>query len=244
LTRLRRLFPEPGEIAPEEAVAGLAGRETLVLNMVASVDGRAALDGRSAPLSAPADRAVFHLLRAQADAVLVGAGTLRDERYGRLTKSDELRARREAAGLAAEPLAVVLTRSRDLPWDIPLFQDPAARVAIYTDAPGGEWPSVVAQVSEHSLTDPAEVLAHLRAHYGVRCVLGEGGPRLNAQLLAAGVVDELFLTLSPLLAGGEHPLTIVAGELPSARRLELRQVVEAESALLLRYGVTREDARK
>jgi riboflavin biosynthesis pyrimidine reductase len=233
---LKRLFPAPAEIAAQDAVAGLAGRETLVLNMVASADGRAAIDGRSAPLSAPADREVFHLLRAQADAVLVGPGTLREERYGRFTKNDELRDRRARAGLAPEPLGLVIARSLDLPWDIPLFAEPAARVAVYVPG-GGEPPAVAAQVTVHDAQDPAAALAHARAEHGARCVLAEGGPRLNARLLAAGLVDELFLTISPLIAGGERPLTIVEGALGQPRSLELRQAIEADGALMLRYGV-------
>jgi riboflavin biosynthesis pyrimidine reductase len=238
LSALRRLLPDPGEIAPEEVVAGLAGRETLVVNMVAAVDGRAALDGRTAPLSPAADRAVFHLLRAQADAVLVGAPTLRAEHYRRFTKSEELRERRAAAGLDPEPLGVVIARSGDVPWDVPLFHDPAARVAVYTGAAASAPPPLPANVSVHPLTDPAAVLAHLRAEHGVRCVLCEGGPTLNAALFGAGLVDELFLTLTPLLTGNEAPLTILEGRLPAPLSLELRQVVEAGGALLLRYRVT------
>ena len=210
---LRRLFPEAGEIDPAEAVSGLAGRETLVLNMVASADGRAALDGRSAPLSLPGDREVFHLLRAQADAILVGAGTVVTEGYRRVTKNDELRARRVAAGLEPEPILAIVARSPELPEF-----DPAARPVVYTG-------------------DPADALADLRATHGARCVLAEGGPRLNARLFAAGLVEELFLTLSPLIAGGRDALTIVEGALPAPQRLALRQVIEADGALLLRYAV-------
>lgn len=215
---MRKIFPDAGEIAPEEAVAGLAGRDTLVVNMVASTDGRAAIDGRSAPLSAPADRELFHLLRAQADAVLVGAGTLVAERYRRLTKSDDLRARRVAAGLEAEPVCAVVARTPDLPG-VPIVEDPGARVAVFTEP------------------DLGAVVARLRAEHGVRCVVCEGGPRLNARLFAAGLVHELFLTLSPLVAGGADARAIVEGDLPTPTRLELRQAIEADGALMLRYGV-------
>src|SRR5439155_26267786 len=87
----RRLLPEPGELEGAEAVAGLAGREVLAVNMVASADGRAAFGGVTAPLSDPADRELFHLLRAQADAILFGTGTLRTERSGRVIKDERLR---------------------------------------------------------------------------------------------------------------------------------------------------------
>src|SRR5439155_1505353 len=110
----RRLLPEPGDLGGAEAVAGLAGREVLAVNMVCSADGRAAFGGVTAPLSDPADRELFHLLRAQADAILVGTGTLRTERYGRMIKDERRRAERAAAGLAPEPIAVTLTRALDL----------------------------------------------------------------------------------------------------------------------------------
>src|SRR5437763_16195822 len=115
----RRLLPEPGDLEGAEAVAGLAGREVLAVNMVCSADGRAACEGVTAPLSDPADRELFHLLRTQADAIMVGTGTMRTERYGRFTKDERRRALREAAGLAPEPIGVTLSRSLELPYDIP-----------------------------------------------------------------------------------------------------------------------------
>ena len=132
--KFRRLHPEPGELEGVEAVADLAGRDVLAVNMVVSADGRAAFEGKTAPLSDPADRELFHLLRSQADAILVGTGTLREERYGALTKNDRLRALRADAGLEPDAIGVTLTRTLDLPYDIPLFQDPASRLVVYTTA--------------------------------------------------------------------------------------------------------------
>ena len=234
----RRLHPEPTTLEGVEAVAGLTGRDVLAVNMVTSVDGRAAFEGRTAPLSDPADREVFHLLRTQADAILVGTGTLRAERYGRFTKSPELRALRELAGLTGEPLGVTISRTLDLPYDIPLFQDPDAHVVIYTTS-DREPVACAARVDVVRLEtlDPRAVLDDVRARYGVRCVLCEGGPRLNAPLFVAGVVDELFLTIAPSVVGGSHPLTILEGELAAPLVLELRQVLEHDGTLLLRYGV-------
>ena len=236
--KLRRLFPEPGEITPAEAVAGLAGRNVLVVNMVASADGRAAQDGRTAPLSDEADRQVFHALRAQADAILVGTGTLREERYGRFTKNDELRAMRAGAGLAPEPVGVIVTRTMDLPYQIPLFQHPEARLAVFTSAPADPQPTpATLDVSRLPDLDLRAIVERLRAEHGVRCILCEGGPTLNAPLFAAGVVDELFLSIAPALVGGRDPLTIIEGELPAPIGLELLQIVEHDSTLLLRYRV-------
>ena len=234
----RRLLPEPGEIEGIEAVAGLAGREVLALNMVASADGQAAYGGKTAPLSDPADRELFHLLRTQADAILVGVGTLRAERYGRFTKDERRRALRELAGLEPEPLGVTLSHSLNLPYDIPLFEDPDARVVVYTTS-DREPEQCAAQLEVVRLPDldPRGVLADLRERHRVRCVLCEGGPTLNTSLFTAGVVDDLFLTISPALVGGDEPFTMVAGALAAPVPLALRQALEHDGTLLLRYGV-------
>jgi riboflavin biosynthesis pyrimidine reductase len=238
---LIRLHPAPGTITPDEAVAGLAGTDTLAVNMVASADGRAALSGKTAALSDEADREVFHTLRAQADAILVGTGTLRDERYGRFARSERRIAQRRAHGLADEPLGVIMTRSMDLPYDIPLFQDPEARIAVYTDSVR-PLEATPADVSVTLLEDlgPRAVIDHLRQDHRVRCVLCEGGPTLNHALFSSGVVDELFLTLSPLLAGGADPLTIIEGDIPHPLALELLQAIEHAGSLLLRYRLRRD----
>src|SRR5215210_6129515 len=104
--RMRLLIPERRETSPEELASGLKlgdrapeGRPYLALNMVSSLDGKATLSGRTAGLSSELDRALFHHLRTQADAVMVGAGTLREERYGLMTKTEELRAKRRSEGL-------------------------------------------------------------------------------------------------------------------------------------------------
>ena len=234
----RRQHPEPATLEGVEAVAGLAGRDLLVVNMVTTADGRAAFEGRTAPLSDPADRELFHLLRTQADAILVGTGTLRAERYGRFTKSAELRALRELAGLRGEPLGVTITRTLDLPYDIPLFQDPEARIVVYTssDREPEEGPVQLELVRLDEL-NPAAVVADLRERHGVHCVLCEGGPRLNQPLFAAGVVDELFLTISPSVVGGTNPLTMLEGDLPAPISLDLAQVLEHDGTLMLRYRV-------
>jgi riboflavin biosynthesis pyrimidine reductase len=126
---LTRVFPDAAVLAVEEALDGWDPgartpdeRPTVALNMVVSVDGRAALKGASAGLSVPADREVFHALRGRVDGVLAGTGTLRAEGYGRLVKDAARRAAREARGLAGDPLAVVLSRSGDVP-DVPLLAD-------------------------------------------------------------------------------------------------------------------------
>ena len=96
------------------------------------LDGKATIDWRTKGLSTELDRRLFHSLRTQADAVMVGAGTVRLERYGRMTKSDELREKRVAEGLAPDPLAVVVSARLDLPADLPLLNEPEQRVVIAT----------------------------------------------------------------------------------------------------------------
>ncbi len=186
-------------------------RPYLVINMVASVDGRATMHGRTEGLSSPADKAVFFALRRSVDAVLVGTGTLREERYGPLLRDAE-----------EQPLAIVCSRRGDFPDDIPLFTDPRSRILAHTG------PS------------PAEALRRAQEEHGVRSVLCEGGPTLNAALFAEGLVDELFLTISPLVANGPAPLTIVEGAGPDVPApLELVWVLEEDGMLFCRYRVAR-----
>lgn len=245
---LRRLYPEPGEVTVEEAVAGLTlgaqapeGRPYVVDNMVATVDGRAAIDGRAGPIGEDYDRALFMRLRTQADCVMAGAGTLRAERYGHLVRTPELRAAREAEGLAPEPLACVLTRSLQLPWDTSLWTDPGSHVALYTSSPHNP-PPCAATVTVHRMAEAEltidRVLRSLRADHDVRSVLCEGGPTVNRELLGAGTLDELFLALEPKLAGGGDAPTIVGPPpLPTPRRLELVSVLEGDGELFLRYRI-------
>ncbi len=241
--QLNRLYPRPGESTPEEAVARLdlgsrapAARPYVVLNMVTSLDGKAAAGGQTRTLSSDADRLVFHGLRTQVDAILVGAGTVRIERYGRAIKSEELRARREAEGLEPDPLVVIVSGRLDLPPDLPILGEPEARVVIATGAEH-ELEGVAAQVTYlRTGDDLALMLAQLREQHGVRSVLCEGGPTLNSFLLAAGVVDELFLTLSPQIVGGAAGLTIVGGrELLEPTRAELVWLYEGGGDLFLRW---------
>ena len=243
---MRLLYPEHRETTPAELGAGLrlgerapAGRPYLVLNMVTSLDGKATIDWRTKGLSSELDRQLFHQLRTQADAVMVGAGTARTERYGRIVKSDELAERREAEGLARDPVAVVVSARLDLPADLPLLNEPEQRVVIAT-ASDAELPELPAQVEYERVGDDLPLLmARLREHHGVRSILCEGGPTLNSYLLAADLVDELFLSLSPKLAGGAAALTIVAGrELVDPADLELVSIAEADSELFTRWRLT------
>jgi len=241
------LHPERRETTPEELAAewrpaDLAppGRPYLALNMVSSLDGRATLEGRTRGLSTGADRRFFHALRAQVDAVMVGAGTLREERYGRMMKSEEIRTRRADAGLPPDPLAVVISASLSLPADLPLLAEPEQRVVVAT-ASDGELTGARAAIDYVRCGDDLPVLmAKLREEHGVRSVLCEGGPTLNSYLLAANLVDELFLTLNPKLIGGAEAFTIVAGrQLLEPAEGELRWVATGDGDLFTRWKIVK-----
>lgn len=214
-------------------------RPYLVCNFVASVDGKATAAGRSAPLANEADRQLFHLLRGQVDAVMVGTGTLRVERYGRLVRDPARRERRLQDGLAADPLAIVVSRSFDVPFEIPLFQDPDSRVALYTGS-DAQPPSCPAEVMVKRLgakaSDLEHVLREVRREHGVRSILCEGGPLLFGALVAADLVDEMFLTLAPALAGGAELSLTLGGGPPSPLALRLVWALQRDGFLFLRYA--------
>ena len=206
--------------------------------MIATVDGRAARDGRSATIGGEADLQRLLDLRERADAVLIGTGTLRAEGYDRLVRSDERRSRRVEAGRPEDPLAVILSRRFDVPWEAGLFQAPRQPVLVYTGADSGEPPEVPApvEVVRLEVAGLPEMLADLQAR-GVRALLSEGGPTMHGALWAAGVVDELYLTISPLITGdADEPTIVEGGRLPEAAGLELVSVDRAGSELFLRYG--------
>jgi riboflavin-specific deaminase-like protein len=215
-----------------------ADRPFVIVNMISTIDGRAARDGRSATIGDEADLELLLELRAVADAVLIGTGTLRAEGYDRLVKREQRRARRRAAGLSEDPLAVILSRRFDVPWEAGLFEAAEQPVLVYTGTDAGEPPDVPAPVEVVRLDVPGltEMLADLRAR-GVRALLSEGGPTIHGALHAAGVVDELYLTIAPLVTGdAEEPNIVEGGRLPEAAELELVSVGQAGSEVFLRYG--------
>lgn len=236
---LRRLFPDHGQVTIEAAVGELgfaarapAERPFVAVNMVSSADGKATLAGRTAPMSAAADRELFHELRAAADGILVGAGTVRIERYGKVTKTDDLRARRERP----DAVAVVVSASLSLPVDIPLLADPGSHVIIVTES-SDSLEGAGARIDYVREPVPA-ALNRLRTEFGIRSLLCEGGPTLNSTLFAEGLADELFLTVAPTVAGAGEALTIVEGmPLPHPVDLELLTVHEAGGHLFTRYRV-------
>jgi riboflavin biosynthesis pyrimidine reductase len=228
---VRQLLPAfVDPVDPREVYADFpqaAGRPGVRLNMIASLDGATALEGVAGGLGGRADRELFALLRSLADVVLVAAGTVRAERYGP----------------AAVPVAVV-TRSCRLDWDSRFFTAQDARPVVVTvaDAPAAararaaELADVILAGEQH--VDLAAAVGALGAR-GFQAVLCEGGPTLNAQLAAAGLLDELCLTLSPLLVGGPAKRLLDGPLVPSPPALALTSACEEDGFLFLRYRTGR-----
>ena len=238
---MRRLTPDPGPTSVAEQLDGYrpwedppANRPRLALNFATTLDGRASIDGRSGAIGSATDTAMLVGLRRRFDAVMIGAGTMRVERYGRVVSDPAGRAAREGVGLPGDPLMVIVG-SLDLPWDAGLFTDGGGRVLVLT-ADEDEPPATATPVEVlrfEGRVDLAESLRRLRMEHDVRALLCEGGPRLHSQLQAAGLADELFLTIAPKLVGAGA--AILEGALPEVAELDLAWLLQEESELFARY---------
>ena len=223
-----RIFPGPASGLDAAAVAAAvppeelpADRPWVALNMIATADGRTTIAGRAGPIANRADYELFHALRARADAVMVGAATVRAESYG-----------------AMEQKAVLLSRSLDVPATVGMLRAPGNDVVVLTPSPEGELPECEASVRYLREPDLATGLRRLHSEYGIATIVCEGGPTINAQLLPLGVIDELHLVVAAKLAGGLDPLTVVEGAaFDPVIELELVSVHESGGFLFLRYGV-------
>jgi riboflavin biosynthesis pyrimidine reductase len=201
--------------------------------MVTTVDGRAALNGSAVGIGSTTDHRLLFELRAAADVVLHGAGTVRADPLSARVPPD-LVAQRKAAGQSAQPQGAIVTRSGNLPARHPYY-DSATLIYVTSDRPV---PVDLPTVEIRRVSGVREVVCDL-ARRGVRRVLCEGGPTLNSALFREQLIDEVFLTIAPKLLGGEDPLTIIKGpRFPAMLRLQLRSLVEIEGELFLRYGVT------
>ncbi len=254
---MRHLFPPPdgaettvhaayGDIVERAMFAAQGGgaRPHVVMNMVSSADGAISLDGLSGGLSGSADKEVFFYLRSIADVILVGASTAREENYGQPRLTDELRAQRIARGQAELPRIAVVTRSMRIDWSSRLFSEPASPAGLpLVVCPENTPPALcapadgIAELLKAGVDDVdfRSALGQLEAR-GAGLVLCEGGPRINGQLLSAGVVDELCLTVSPVLVGGRGPRVSGWDEPHPGLGLELLSLCESDGVLLLRYG--------
>ncbi len=243
---MRRLAPDPGATSVAEQLEAYrpwddppADRPHLALNFATTLDGRASIDGRSGPIGSATDTAMLVGLRQRFDAVMIGAGTMRVERYGRVISDPAQRERREALGLSGDPLMVIVG-GLDLPWDAPLFTDGGGRVLLFTADEESEPPATATPVEvvrePDGRVDMTVAMCRLRQDHSVRGLLCEGGPHLHSQLQAAGLADELFLTIAPKLVGAGS--TILEGVLPEVAELELAWLLAEGSELFARYRRT------
>jgi 5-amino-6-(5-phosphoribosylamino)uracil reductase len=234
-----QLLPDTGATTVEALLDDLrlnerapGGRPYLVLNMVASIDGRTTLGGHVGDLTSPVDQRVVYRLRTQADALLVGAGTARNERYGALFPDGRQR------------LVVIVSGRVDLPADLPLLGEPDARVLIATPDPEAVLDFDSAAPVEYlrlpgegGRVDCAALCSSLRSDYGVRSLVCEGGPSLNEALISYAVVDELFLSLSPMLVGGGERTLVDTAPAHGVQHARLVSVATADDYLFLRYAL-------
>lgn len=222
---MRRLLPDPGPTTISDQLETYRPweepqdeRPHVAMNFVATVDGRATIEGRSGPIGSDTDTAMLSGLRTRFEAVMIGAGTMRAERYGPLASR-----------------LVIVSGRLDLPWDAPAFIEPG-EVLIFT-ASETEPPETVAAVEvirHEGAVNLVEAMGYLRRERGIRALLCEGGPHLHEQLQADGLVDDLFLTIAPKLSGGEAP-RILEGPLPRVVDLELAWLLEEDGELFARY---------
>ncbi|MER6273659.1 pyrimidine reductase family protein [Streptomyces sp900105755] len=239
LAELALAYAYPDAYASPES----AGREAwLRANMVSTLDGAGQHDGRSQPISGPADMRIFGTLRGLADVVVVGAETVRQEGYRPVRERAEFAGARAAAGQDVVAAVAVVTASLDLDYSLPLFTSPLVPTLILTGAAAA--PDRVAAAEKAGArvvvagdgvgVDPARAVRAL-AGLGHTRLLTEGGPRLLGQFVAAGVLDELCLTVSPLLTAGDAQRIAGGPGVAVPRRFELVSLLEEAGFLFGRY---------
>jgi 5-amino-6-(5-phosphoribosylamino)uracil reductase len=226
-------YPEPG---PGEPTPWLRA------NMVSTLDGAAQHDGRSQPISNATDMRIFGTLRALADVVLVGAETVRQEGYRPARVRAEFTQRREAAGQGPVPAIAIVTAGLDLDFSLPLFTSPLVPTLILTGAAAA--PDRIAAAEKAGArvviagdgmgVEPARAVGAL-AELGHTRLLTEGGPRLLGQLVAAEVLDELCLTVSPLLTAGDAQRIAGGPSVAVPHRFALVSLLEEDGFLYSRY---------
>lgn len=222
------------------------GRPWLRANMVSTLDGAAQHDGRSQGISCPADMRIFGTLRGLADAVVVGAETVRQEGYRPARAREAFAARREAAGQGPAAAIAVVSASLDLDFSLPLFVSPLVPTFVLTGAAAPpdrvrearEAGAEVLFAGDGAAVDPARAVGELAAR-GLTRLLTEGGPRLLGQFVAGGVLDELCLTLSPLLTAGDAQRIAGGPAVAVPERFSLVSLLEETGFLFTRYGKIR-----
>jgi riboflavin biosynthesis pyrimidine reductase len=241
---MQMLFPEPAELVdPATVYANMPrndDRPAVRLNMIVSVDGGTSWNGVSGALGGPADKALFGVLRSLADVVLVASATMRAEQYGPAVLEPAVQDARRERGQAPVPRIAVVSRTCQFDWSSPFFTAATERPIVLTvsSAPEAEQ-ARGAEVAEVILAgaddvDLADAVGEL-GRRGATNVLAEGGPTLNGELARAGLLDELCVTLSPLLASGDAKRIIAGSSLDALERLRLCSICEEDDYLFLRY---------
>ncbi|MEV0975634.1 pyrimidine reductase family protein [Streptomyces sp. NPDC049915] len=211
-------------------------------NMVSSLDGAAQHQGRSQPISNATDMRIFGTLRALADVVVVGAETVRKEGYRPARVRAEFASMREAAGQDPVPAVAVVTASLDLDFSLPLFTSPVVPTIVLTGAASSPERRAAAEKAGAKVViagdgvgvDPVRVVQAL-AELGHTRLLTEGGPRLLGQMVAAEVLDELCLTISPMLTAGDAQRIAGGPSVTVPHRFALVSLLEDDGFLYSRY---------
>ncbi|MFF4832989.1 pyrimidine reductase family protein [Streptomyces sp. NPDC001315] len=230
------------EAAPVPGAASAGPQPWLRANMVSTLDGAAQHDGRSQPISNATDMRIFGTLRGLADVVVVGAETVRQEGYRPARARAEFAALREAAGQGPAPAIAVVTAGLDLDFSLPLFTAPEVPTLILTGAAAAPDRIAAAEKAGAQVliagdgvgVDPARAVRAL-ADRGHTRLLTEGGPRLLGQLVAAGVLDELCLTVAPMLTAGAAQRIAGGPSVAVPHRFTLVSLLEEEGFLFSRY---------
>ncbi|GAA3376948.1 pyrimidine reductase family protein [Streptomyces sannanensis] len=250
---MRRLFPVTDQTAEtsdrewglDELADAYAYPRTdawLRANMVSSLDGAAQHEGRSQPISSDIDMRIFGTLRALADAVVVGAETVRLEGYRPARAREAFAARRAAAGQGPAPAIAVVSASLDLDFSLPLFTSPLVPTLVLTGATAPADRVRAAEAAGARVVvagdgpgvNPARAVREL-AERGMTRLLTEGGPRLLGQFVAAGVLDELCLTVSPTMTAGDAQRIAGGPGVTVPERFALDSVLEEAGFLFTRY---------
>ena len=241
---MRMLFPEAvGDVDPATVYADLprvAGRPAVRLNMIVSVDGGTSWNGVSGALGGPADKALFGVLRSFADVALVASGTMRAEHYGPAVIESRFRDARRERGQRPAPRIAVVSRTCRFDWTAPFFTNDSERPIVLTvsSAPVAER-TQAAEVADVMIVgeDDVDLGRAVRelGSVGAENVLAEGGPTLNGELAKAKLLDELCVTLSPLLASGDAKRIIAGSTLDALEPLGLCSICEEDDYLFLRY---------
>lgn len=212
-------------------------RPWVMLNMVESIDGATALKGGATALNDPDDRQLFLALRSVADVILVGAQTVRSEQLGPVRMSDDMLRHRAAARLDGEPRLAILTRSLRIETDNSIFSDPDRRpiLVVPNDADRDQMRRLE-EVAELVSTDTDNAASVINALGPAEVILCEGGPSVNSLLIAAGLVDEINLTLSPVFGlGSSRRIASHVDELDPPQELILDRTLIGDRSLFLRY---------